>query len=106
VAVAPRVVDPEQERLLIARQAALTALTSHPSWVELEAETDRRLAQIEKMILARALGGAQSAPPFDQRQVDYLRGFANGMRWIRAVPSSAEATLENFLKRNERKGEA
>jgi hypothetical protein len=104
--VASRLVDPETERLLIARKAALVSLTSHPNWAELEAETDRRLAQIEKMILARALGGGQTAAEFDQRQIDYLRGFANGMRWIRAVPTSAEASLENFLKRNERKGEA
>lgn len=98
----PRPRTPEQENILRARQAALTALSSHPSWPELEAETERRLRQIEKAIMATAMGGGQAAKPLDQRQVDYLRGFANGMRWIRTVPTSAEASLEAFLQKNER----
>jgi len=89
----------ETQQVLLARQAALTALTKHPSWEEFVAETDRRLKQIEKIVLANTLGGGPRGTLFDQRHVDYLRGFANGMKWLVAVPANAENSLERELRK-------
>lgn len=86
----------EDRRLLTQRQAELTALSKHPSWPELEKEVGRKQTRLEKHILARTLG---STSEFSQREIDYLRGFVNGMKWLVAVPVSAESSLERFLQR-------
>ena len=95
MAVATRLKE-EDQRLLRQRQATLTALSKHPSWPELEAEVGRKLARLEKHILARTLGNPTE---FSQREIDYLRGFVNGMKWLVAVPVSAESSLERYLQR-------
>jgi hypothetical protein len=92
----PRGVMSEEDRQLLIRwQANLTALTKHPSWPELEAEVARKEARLEKMVLAKVLGGNGI---YDQREIDYMRGFVNGMKWFAAVPSNAEHSLERFLE--------
>jgi hypothetical protein len=90
-----RRVDPETQRELMIRQAALTALTKHPSWPELEAEVDRKAKRIEALILARTLGSRDPVDPYEMR---WLSGFVSGMRWFSQVPVHAESTLERFLK--------
>ena len=90
-----RKLDPETQRVLISRQAALTALTQHPSWPELEAEVGRKRQRIEKLVLAKALGSKEAVDPVE---IAYLRGFVHGMDWFARVPPSAEATLERFLR--------
>jgi hypothetical protein len=87
--------DPQARAILTQRQANLTALTKHPSWRELEAEVERKQVRLEKHILARTLGNTSE---FSQREIDYLRGFVNGMKWLVAVPGSAESSLERFLQ--------
>lgn len=94
--MATRRLTDEDRRLLVQRQANLTALTKHPSWPELEAEVERKQTRLEKHILARTLG---STAAFEQREIDYLRGFVNGMKWLVAVPVSAENSLERYLER-------
>jgi hypothetical protein len=90
-----RRVSPETERVLLARQAALTALTQHPSWEELVEEVGRKRTRIEKIVLAKTLSGAQ---PVDPIEMSFLRGFVAGMEWFARVPAQAEASLERFLK--------
>jgi len=86
----------EHDRALLAqRQANLTALSRHPAWPELEAEVQRKITRLEKHVLARTMGSPQE---FTQREIDYLRGFVNGMRWLVAVPVSAENSLERYLQ--------
>lgn len=79
----------------MARQAALTALTQHPSWGELVEEVGRKRTRIEKLVLAKTLG---NKPPADPHDLSYLKGFVHGMDWFAKVPSSAEGTLERFLR--------
>ena len=86
----------DSERDLIGRQAALTALQKHPSWPDLVDEVERKVRKIEKVVLNMTLvrGGA-----VDSEQLAYLRGFVHGMRWLTAVPQSAEGSLERYLRK-------
>jgi hypothetical protein len=93
-------VSEETKRVLAQRQAEFTALSKHPSWPEFEAEVGRKVTRLEKVILARVLN---STTEFSQREIDYMRGFVNGMKWLVAVPAGAEARLENYLLAQERK---
>ena len=90
-----RRLSPEAQQTLIRRQAALTALTQHPSWPELEAEVGRKAERLEKHVLAVTLG---SRRPIPIEEIEYLRGFIQGMRWLVAVPNRAETTLEQYLR--------
>jgi hypothetical protein len=85
----------EDRRVLAQRQATLTALSKHASWAELEAEVDRKEQRLQKLVLAKVLGGSGE---FNQREIDYLRGFVQGMKWLVAVPVTAESSLERFLQ--------
>jgi len=102
VAVATRQLSDETKRVLAQRQAAFTALAQHPSWPEFEQEVGRKIGRLEKVVLARVLN---SQSEFSQREIDYLRGFVNGMRWLVAVPAGAESRLENYLQAQERKAQ-
>jgi len=84
----------QARRELLTRQGNLTALSRHPNWPDMEAEIERKAQRIEKHLLARF---AQRAP-IDQREIDYLRGFTDGMRWMGLVPVRAESSLERFLQ--------
>ena len=86
--------------MLAQRQAEFTALSKHPSWPEFEAEVGRKITRLEKVILSRVLS---STTEFTQREIDYMRGFVNGMKWLVAVPAGAEQRLENYLREQERK---
>lgn len=90
----------EDLRILRQRQANLTALSKHPSWPEFEAEVERRVQKIEGGVL-NALGVRQGrfAKEVDQREIDYLRGFVSGIRWMVAVPVAAENSLEQWLRK-------
>jgi len=90
----------ETKRVLMQRQAAFTALSKHPSWPEFEDEVGRKVTRLEKVIVARVLN---STSEFTQREIDYMRGFVNGMKWLAAVPAGAESRLENYLLQEERK---
>src|SRR5262245_12965334 len=90
-----RPVSEATRQTLMQRQAALTALTSHPAWPELEAEVERKAQRIEKIVLAKTLA---SRVPIDERELVYLRGFLQGMRWLVSVPPAAENSLERFLR--------
>jgi predicted MarR family transcription regulator len=88
-----RRLDPEQQEVLRARQARLTALSEHPAWDEMEAEVERKIARIEKTILARSLSTGLSE--VEQAQ---MRGMIAALRWFVTVPKSAERSLARFLK--------
>ena len=87
-----RRLSPEQQEILRARQARLTALYEHPSWSEMEAEVERKITRLEKLILARSLG--TGLPELEQAQ---LRGMIAALRWLVLVPQSAERSLAKFL---------
>lgn len=81
-------------RTLMTRQSALTALSKHPSWPEFVAEVGRKQKRIERILVANAL----SSQHISEQRIDYLRGFIHGMRWLSSVPTTAEHSLERFLR--------
>ena len=84
----------QARRELLTRQGNLTALTRHPNWPDLEAEIERKVVRIEKHLMALVTGRAE----IDQREIDYFRGFIDGMRYMGLVPVRAETRLERFLQ--------
>jgi hypothetical protein len=84
-----------QQHDLVQRQAALTSLTKHPAWPDLEAEVAAKRERVERVVLAKTIGTRDEV---DLRDIYYLRGFLGGMAYMLAVCENAEATLESFLK--------
>jgi hypothetical protein len=93
----PRKLTPQAREALTRRQAALTALSSHPSWASFEEEIALKEERIHKAVLARTLGAAPS-DPINEVDIYYWRGFIQGMRYLLAVPTGAENKLEQFLR--------
>lgn len=87
--------NPETERVLAARQAALTSISKHANWPEMVAEVGRKRERIEKIVKAKVFGGRD---PVDPIEMAYWRGFVEGMEWFVAVPEKAEASFERFLR--------
>jgi hypothetical protein len=85
----------QQERDHVLRDGALASLAQHPSWPEFVEEIKEKEAFLRQQALAKFL----SVAPVSQREVDYLRGFINGMKWVTTVPKTSENTLERYLKR-------
>jgi hypothetical protein len=79
---------------LTRRQAALSGITKNPLWADQVAEWERKIARMEKQMLfiAKNPHGA------DQRQLDYLRGACEILRWQIAMPDHAERSLKRFLE--------
>jgi dephospho-CoA kinase len=94
-----RPLSEEASRDLLTRQAALTALTQHPSWPELEAELNRKEERVRKGVLAKALAGGPTAGSLTLEEMAFWRGFLQGMRYVIAVPVGAEDRLERLLTR-------
>jgi hypothetical protein len=101
VAVArPRRLSEDDQRILRQRQANLTALSKHASWPELEAEVERQIVKIERQtVIALGLRLGRYGKEVNQREIDYLRGFISGIKWLIAVPTAAENSLEQYLQR-------
>lgn len=79
------------------RQADMTSISQHPSWPTLEAEVEKRVKKIEKIVVAKTLGTGALAR-IDELELAYYRGMIAGMRWFTAAPPSAERALERFLQ--------
>ena len=84
----------QEERDLLVRQGALTALAKHPSWPTLEEVMNERIRVYEKEIVSKVFYGAGLDP---ERQA-FIRGFVKGMAYTLAVPTGAEASLEKYLR--------
>jgi hypothetical protein len=92
-----RTFDEKTREALVRRQAALTALTKHPSWPEFKDEVKRKRDKLERQILVRMIPQARPTEPVDQAELFYLRGFIAGMEWFSSVPEEAESSLARFL---------
>lgn len=77
------------------RQAALSGITKNPLWPEQVAEWERKIVRMEKqmLIIAKSPEGA------NQRQLDYLRGSIDILRWQISMPDHAERSLTEFLRK-------
>jgi hypothetical protein len=91
-----RRLNDETQRELLARQGALTSLTKHPAWPDLQAEVMRKRQRIEKLVLAKTI--AAKPGTINEPEITWLSGFIAGMEWFSQVPEQAEASLERFLK--------
>lgn len=76
----------------------LAKLTEHPSWSVLRSEFDKRkTAYLAKLVRKLAAGGVE-APPVNQREIDYQRGFLRGAQAVLDSPDNALKMLEKALR--------
>ena len=87
-----------ERRALTLRQGELSALAQHPSWPLLEAEVERRQDLFAKEIAVKVLYG----DGVDADRQAFMRGFMKGMRYLLAIPTGAEASLDRYLAQQER----
>jgi hypothetical protein len=90
-----RHLNESERRRLMTEQAALTALTQHPSWPNLVEAIEKKERRLERTALALVFG---SPTGIDLEKQAYLRGVRDGMRYMISVPTNAEARLENVLR--------
>src|SRR5215468_4702257 len=93
----------QERRDLMTRQAALTALTQHPSWPDFEATVDEKIERVEKAVLSKTL---YLRGPLEAEEIFYWRGFIHGLRYLVAAPAGAQSRLEHFLRENQQSEEA
>jgi len=76
------------------RADRMSSILRTPGWIELEAETGRKIEKLKRVAAALALdpNGA------DQRKLDTIRGTIAALNWFVGVPKNAQATLEKFLR--------
>lgn len=91
---AARQLTEEQRRELMTTQAALTALTKHPSWPNLVARVDEKVQRTEREALANVL----SPKGIEPAHAGYLRGFRAGVRYMVDICEGAEDRLETILR--------
>lgn len=92
-----------EQRDLMTRQAALTALTKHPSWGDFENEVGLKVDRVERNVLAQTL---RTREPINELDIVYWRGFIHGLRWLVAAPAGAEARLDSFLRQQQSEEDA
>jgi len=89
-----RVLTDAEQRDQLVRDGNLQAISKHPAWPDLEQTVALKRATLERTLLAHVL----RQEPVNQRQVDYLRGFIEGMQWLLTVPTTSESRLERYMK--------
>lgn len=92
-AEAKRLAEEENDRILHHRASLFVEVGKHPGFAELVAESDRKRARMAEQFKRLYLDGEMRV---DQRQVDYDRGYRDGMRYIVAVVAAAESTLRKL----------
>lgn len=83
----------EAREELTRRQAALSGITKNPLWPEQVAEWERKIGRMEKQMLFIAKNPRGAS----QRDLDYLRGSIDILRWQIHMPDHAERSLKTFL---------
>lgn len=72
------------------------ALAATPAWVALE----RHVKTVTERLVSNIAGAIlESNAPIDQRELDRLRGYVDGMRAIVAFPKSVEAGFDRKVER-------
>lgn len=90
---AQRLAEEERDRILHHRASLFVEVGKHPGFLELVAESDRKRARMAEQFKSFYLDGTLA---IDQRQVDYDRGYRDGMRYIVAVVAAATNTLKKL----------
>jgi|SRR5262245_30337734 len=96
VASPARRLSDEEARKLMTEQAALVALTKHPSWPTAVAVVENKVSRLEAVALARVL----SPTGLDPAKAAYMSGLRDGIRYLLSVCHGAEDRLEGVLKRH------
>ena len=81
----------------------LEKLEGHPGWEALKSEFSEMESTYQRSLARKLLAGGISAPPVNQREIDYQRGFFAAVRAILRAPDSAKAALEKALEREEQR---
>ena len=79
----------------------LAKLTEHPSWPALRTEIEKRKQGYLTKVARQLTSGGPDAEAFNQREMDYIRGFFKGVDAVLDTPDRAVATLEKALKRED-----
>lgn len=82
------------KRELMTKQAALSALTKHPSWPSAIEVVDEKVHRLEREAITRVFSAQGLEPEYGR----YLRGFRDGMRYFIRICEGAEDRLETILK--------
>ena len=77
----------------------LAKLTEHPSWDALRAEFEKRKRMFHAKLANQLMAGGPKAKPFDQREIDYQRGFLSGAQAVLDTPDRAVEALEQLLRK-------
>lgn len=93
--------DPQHRQVVVRRAVRLAALSGNPSFQELQKEADRKESREKKSIVSRMM----SPEGYNQRDVDYWRGFINGMKYLCALPGAADATVQLAQREQEARTE-
>jgi hypothetical protein len=84
----------DPQAVLMQRADRMSSLVHTVGWVELEAETGRKIERLRRVASALALDPKGA----DQRKLDTIRGTIAALNWFVGVPHKAQATLEKFLQ--------
>jgi hypothetical protein len=80
------------------RAALLSSLKDNPAWVELRLIYEERRARQEKILLRSLMSGN----PVDQRYIDRMAGYLDGMKDLLDDPGRSEDQFRRALERAER----
>jgi hypothetical protein len=94
----------EKQRVLRRHALLLSALTNTPAFVFLYGEIEKKQVRMSQTLTARLLGG--EALDTLQRQIDYDRGFIDGMLYPRQVVEAALRTVAGAREEAEEPEEA
>lgn len=79
----------------------LGKIVEHPSWPVLRTQIEKRKQGYLNRIARDMTTGGIDAEGFNQRELDYIRGFLRGVDAVLDTPDRALHALENLLKREE-----
>ena len=88
--------DEQRELQDLARD--LGKLKESPAWAALRRQYDKASENARRNVANSLFGGGASAPPVDQRAIDYQRGFLRGAKWILDNPEHTEVALQHALR--------
>ena len=77
----------------------LAKLTEHPSWPMLRMEVEKRKHGYLVKVARQITAGGPDAETYDQREIDYIRGFFKGVDAVLDAPDRAVALLEETLRK-------
>lgn len=86
----------EARRINLHRAELFVAMGKSDAWQQYLHVLEVKRGKLAEKLLAQFVTAGPTAPPVDQRTLDYDRGFVDGMMYARDVINSAQKTLEEL----------